>query len=223
MHRASQTGRATEDALTTTPTARPGARAAKRRAITQGARTVFGREGYSRTSIEAIAAEAGVSTRTIYNHFQGKDQLFSEVLHDSASQVADAFIATVDEQLTGTDARADLLALGHALVGQRTRFPDHFAMIRQIRAEAHHFPPAVIDTWQQAGPHRVHQEVTRRLTALTRTDAPAHATAHFIALVDSEISPPQTPAQIDACVTRAVDAFLHGYRGTEGSAESGAS
>ncbi|GAQ51917.1 TetR/AcrR family transcriptional regulator [Streptomyces acidiscabies] len=224
-----------EDALNTTPTVpaepyapprpagvgRPGGRAAKRRAITEGARTVFGRDGYSRTSIEAIATEAGVSTRTIYNHFQGKDHLFSDVLHDSASQVADAFVATVSEHLAGADARADLLVLGNALVGQRTQFPEHFAMIRQIRAEEQHFPPAVIDTWRQAGPLRVQQEVTHRLDDLARaglldTDDPSRATAHFVALVNSEISPhgdPQTPAQIHACVTRAVDAFLHGYGG----------
>ncbi|MFF1834413.1 TetR/AcrR family transcriptional regulator [Streptomyces sp. NPDC058231] len=207
---------------------RPGGRAAKRRAITQGARTVFGREGYSRTSIEAIAAEAGVSTRTIYNHFQGKDHLFSDVVHDSASQVADAFIATVAEQLAGTDARADLIALGRALVGQRTQFPDHFAMIRQIKAEVQHFSPALIDTWQQAGPLRVQHEVSRRLSQLTdagllHISSPARATLHFVALVNSEItispyaSRAPSPAQVRACVTRAVDAFLHGYGGAAGT------
>lgn len=201
---------------------RPGGRAAKRRAITQGARTVFGREGYSRTSIEAIAAEAGVSTRTIYNHFSGKDQLFSHVVHDSASQVADAFIATVDKQVPGTDPQADLLALGRAFAGQRTQFPEHFAMIQQIMAEVQHFPAAVIDTWQQAGPLRVQHEVARQLEQLTeagllRMDDSALGTVHFIALVTSEItirphgSPALSPAQTRDCVTRAVDTFLHGY------------
>jgi hypothetical protein len=52
---------------------------------------------------------------------------------------------------------------------------------------------------------------------LLRVPEPARATVHFIALVTSEItirpygSPPLTPAQIQDCVTRAVDAFLHGY------------
>uniref|UniRef100_A0AAU2W298 TetR/AcrR family transcriptional regulator n=1 Tax=Streptomyces sp. NBC_00008 TaxID=2903610 RepID=A0AAU2W298_9ACTN len=179
--------------------------------------------------MEAIAAEAGVSTRTIYNHFDGKDHLFSDVVHHSAAQVADAFVATVHEQVTGTDPRADLLALGRAFVGQRTQFPEHFAMIQQIMAEVQHFPAAVIDTWQQAGPLRVQHEVARQLeqlaeAGLLRIEDPALATLHFIALVSSEItirphgSPSLSPARMRECVTRAVDTFLYGYgaaRGTE--------
>lgn len=163
-----------------------------------------------------------MSTRTIYNHFDGKEKLFSDVLHDSATQVADAFIATVHQQMTGTDPRADLLALGRAFVGQRTQFPEHFAMVGQIKAEVRHFPAAVIDTWQQAGPARVQQEVARQLgrlaeAGLLRVADPARATSHFIALVTSEItirpygSPSLGPERIRDCVTRAVDAFLYGY------------
>ncbi|MEV5986378.1 helix-turn-helix domain-containing protein [Streptomyces sp. NPDC052051] len=48
----------------------------KRRSIAQAARAVFGREGYSRASVDANAVEAGVSKRTIYNHFTDKEQLF---------------------------------------------------------------------------------------------------------------------------------------------------
>ncbi|WP_371096016.1 TetR/AcrR family transcriptional regulator C-terminal domain-containing protein [Streptomyces sanglieri] len=151
------------------------------------------------------------------------------MVHDSASQVADAFIATVREQVTGADPQADLLALGHAFVGQRTQFPEHFAMMQQIMAEVQHFPASVIDTWQQAGPLRVQHEVARRLEQLTEAgllhiEDPALGTLHFIALVSSEISvrpygsPPLSPARMRDCVTRAVDTFLHGYgtaRGTK--------
>ncbi len=168
-----------------------------------------------------------MSTRTIYNHFEGKEQLFSEVVHDSASQVADAFVRRVEKELAGADPRADLIALGCAFVGQRTQFPEHFAMIRQIKAEVRHFPASVIDAWQQAGPARVQGEVARRLEQLSargvlRVADPARATVHFIALVTSEItirpvgSPPPGPDEAHACVTRAVDAFLHGYGTGEG-------
>lgn len=203
--------------------ARQGGRAEKRWAIIRGARSVFGREGYSRTSIDAIATEAGVSTRTIYNHFEGKDQLFSEVLHASATQVADSFIETVEQRVGCTDLTTDLVALGHAFVAQRTQFPEHFAMIRQIKAEVQHFPAAVIDTWQQAGPMRVQREVSRRLSTLAdagllRIKEPARATVHFIALVNAEITiraygtAPLTDAELDVSVTLAVEAFLHGYQ-----------
>ncbi|MFD2415452.1 TetR family transcriptional regulator [Amycolatopsis pigmentata] len=47
--------------------------------------------------IEVIAAEAEVSTRTIYNHFENKEQLFSTVLTERATQVADARDALIDK------------------------------------------------------------------------------------------------------------------------------
>jgi len=62
----------------------------KRRAILRGALNVFAHDGYTRASIDAVAAEAGVSTRTIYNHFSDKAELFQTVIHESAAQVADA-------------------------------------------------------------------------------------------------------------------------------------
>ena len=201
---------------------RPGARADKRAAIMRAARAVFGRDGYARASVDAIAAEAGVSTRTIYNHFEGKERLVSAVLHASATQVADGFAENVERHLTGTDLRADLVALGHAFAAQGTDFPEHFALVGQIRAEAPHFPAAIIDAWQEAGPLRVKGEVARRLgqlaeRGLLRVDDQARAAVHFIALVTAGLAdrpygaPPLGAAETDAIVRAGVDAFLHGY------------
>jgi AcrR family transcriptional regulator len=201
---------------------RTGGRPDKHRAITDAARTVFGRDGYVRTSIDAIAAEAGVSTRTIYNHFAGKEQLFSAVLHASAAQVADGFLDTVERELTGADLERDLIALGHAFAAQSTAFPEHFAMVRQIRAEAPHFPRAIIDAWQQAGPLRVQGEVARRLRQLAadgllRICDPSRAAIHFSALVTAGIpirpydSSALSERQTRDIVTAGVDAFLNGY------------
>ena len=53
--------------------------------------------------------------RTIYNHFSGKEQLFAAVLHASATQVADAFIAQVgSDETDGSDVERDLLTIGRA-------------------------------------------------------------------------------------------------------------
>src|SRR5918999_1741983 len=82
--------------------ARPrGGLADKRRAILAGALTVFARDGYTRASIDAISAQAGVSTRTIYNHFQDKAQLFQSVIQESAAKVAAAQAAIIAWQETG--------------------------------------------------------------------------------------------------------------------------
>jgi TetR/AcrR family transcriptional repressor of mexJK operon len=61
---------------------------AKRKAVLEAAKCLFLRKGYEGSSMDAIAAEAGVSKLTIYNHFSDKATLFSE-----------AITAKCDEQL----------------------------------------------------------------------------------------------------------------------------
>ncbi|WP_229680365.1 TetR/AcrR family transcriptional regulator [Saccharopolyspora thermophila] len=62
----------------------------KRAAIERAARKAFGRDGYTRTSVDAIATEAQVSKRAIYNHFTDKEQLFLAVALDGAAEVTEA-------------------------------------------------------------------------------------------------------------------------------------
>ncbi|MET7756623.1 TetR/AcrR family transcriptional regulator [Streptomyces sp. NPDC005389] len=65
------------------PAAKPaptGPRAArKRQAIVRAARDLFLREGFG-VGMDAIAAEAGVSKVTVYNHFGSKEALFTAVV-----------------------------------------------------------------------------------------------------------------------------------------------
>jgi TetR/AcrR family transcriptional regulator of autoinduction and epiphytic fitness len=52
----------------------------KRLAILQAAIDEFRGNGFEATSMDRIAATAGVSKRTVYNHFPSKDALFAEIL-----------------------------------------------------------------------------------------------------------------------------------------------
>lgn len=62
----------------------------KREAIVQAAIAEFRAHGFDATSVDAIAARAEVSKRTLYNHFPSKDELFAEILrvlwHSAAAQ-----------------------------------------------------------------------------------------------------------------------------------------
>lgn len=49
---------------------------AKREAIFEAAKKLFPEHGYDGVSMDAIAAEAGVSKLTLYSHFKDKDELF---------------------------------------------------------------------------------------------------------------------------------------------------
>lgn len=52
----------------------------KREAIVAAATAQFRQHGFQRASMDAIAAAAEVSKRTVYNHFPSKDELFAEIL-----------------------------------------------------------------------------------------------------------------------------------------------
>ena len=52
----------------------------KRAAILEAAKGLFVRNAFAGTSMDAVAAEAGVSKLTVYSHFGDKDNLFREVV-----------------------------------------------------------------------------------------------------------------------------------------------
>lgn len=206
-----------------TKASRPrGGLADKRRAILAGALTVFARDGYTRAGMDAIAAVAGVSTRTIYNHFTDKTELFGTVIQESAGRAADAQIAVIDRHLSKIiDLEKDLVEFGRDLARpMTTEHAEHFALVRQINAEAGHIPPAVIDVWQETGPLRVRRALAGHLRrwadeGLLRVDDPVRAALHLLLL--TSVADPSRPGaalgekEIDAMVTSGVRAFLHGY------------
>jgi TetR/AcrR family transcriptional repressor of mexJK operon len=69
--------------------ARPG-RPDKRHAIIDAAKEVFLRQGFTDTSVDVIAAEAGVSKQTVYNHFGDKTKLFTAVIEAAQEEAASA-------------------------------------------------------------------------------------------------------------------------------------
>jgi AcrR family transcriptional regulator len=196
----------------------------KRQAILDGALEVFARDGYTRASIDAISAAAGVSTRTIYNHFADKAQLFQTVIQESARRAADAQIAIVQRQLTKVaDVEQDLIEFGVAFTTSMTGADrTHFALVRHVNAEAGHVPQAAIDAWQEIGPLRVRRALADRLRPLAdrgllRIDDPDLTARHLMLLVDAanpsyrgEIP---TEQEIVRIVTAGVRAFLYGYSG----------
>src|SRR5690348_17437726 len=52
----------------------------KRAAILEAAKRLFPQHGFEGTSMDAVAAEAGVSKLTVYSHFGGKEALFIETV-----------------------------------------------------------------------------------------------------------------------------------------------
>ncbi|MEU3402456.1 TetR/AcrR family transcriptional regulator [Streptomyces sp. NPDC006670] len=215
----------------------PPRKLAKRMALARAACALFGREGYARASVDALAAAAGVSTRTLYNHFPGgKSELFRAVVTWSSGEVRDAHVAVVRTLLDPArpphpdDLERDLAALARALIDVMVDHPDHFALVRHIHAEADHVPPEVLAAWKDAGPGPVADALAGALTSLEEAGLldlhgdPELAAAHFTALTTTSVAQlshygvlPLSAAQTDRLVRGGAAAFLRAYRAGRGA------
>ena len=68
---------------------------ATRRGILDAAYRCFYREGYFRTSVDAVAAAAKVTKKTLYYHFDSKDNLIGAVLADQQSRALELIEAAI--------------------------------------------------------------------------------------------------------------------------------
>jgi AcrR family transcriptional regulator len=80
------------------------------RRIMEAARSHFYAHGLERASIDAIAADAGVSKMTIYSHFASKEGLFEAVVRDRTDRVVGG-LSGIDALDTQQPSKA-LLAIG---------------------------------------------------------------------------------------------------------------
>jgi len=113
-----------------------------RERLRAAAQRLFLQQGYLATSIDAILAEAGISSKeTLYRHYAGKEELFIDVLsHLTLSQPG------FTEKLMALPAPHDLPSLRQALtqlsreILSLMRQPEYLALVRIIIAEAPRFP-----------------------------------------------------------------------------------
>ena len=197
-------------------------RADKRDAILNGAFAVFAEDGYTRAGIGGIAERAGVSTRTIYNHFRNKAELFYATISASTTKVGDAQLAVIDRHFRRiTDLEADLNAFGVEFTRALQPFAEHFAMMTQVKAERAHIPAEATENWYRLGPGRVFAAMAEQLTELDRAGllhvADAHRAGRQLLMLlldgapgDSSLDP-KTPDAIAATVAAGVKAFLYGH------------
>ena len=109
----------------------------RRRDILVAGKKVFFEHGYALTSIDRIAAVAGTTKRTIYDHFGSKDALFAEVIGFASEQfvaqllpTADALPPTLAEgvrlfiaQLTDLVTRPDIVRFQRLVIAEAERHP----------------------------------------------------------------------------------------------------
>ncbi|MGK3204134.1 TetR/AcrR family transcriptional regulator [Amycolatopsis sp. MEPSY49] len=77
-----------------------------REQLIETAKLLFLRDGYSVTSLEKVADEAGYSKGAVYSNFRNKDELCLAVL----DRIHDEQVALIAEALVGAEGVEDLLA-----------------------------------------------------------------------------------------------------------------
>jgi|LGVE01.1.fsa_nt_gb AcrR family transcriptional regulator len=71
--------------------------------IVEAALKLFAEDGYTSTSMQSIAKEAGVSKGNLYNYFESKEELLEGVLNHGLKQFADIYDSYVPELKTELD------------------------------------------------------------------------------------------------------------------------
>ena len=120
----------------------------KRGLIVEAARDAFLEKGYAESSMSRIAETAGVSIKTVYRHFDNKDDLFSAVMHAACGR--DGLASLDDKDTAKPSAVADrpwaskapstgLILAGidylNDLLGE-----EQLALYRMVARDAHRFP-----------------------------------------------------------------------------------
>lgn len=118
----------------------------KRKQIVDAALKAFLNHGYAESSVNRIADDAGVSIKTLYRHFETKDELFSAVMQAACSSPArDSNDAPSGQDSDGEPSwysEAPETALVHA--GEEylrhALSDDQLAIYRVVTRDAHRFP-----------------------------------------------------------------------------------
>ena len=105
--------------------------ACKNAQIIEAAVAEFQENGFASASMDRISARAAVSKRTLYKHFESKDNLFRSIVMELAGR----FAGMQDiRYVPGRDIREQLLELAWA-EGRILMRPDVMAMARMIISE----------------------------------------------------------------------------------------
>jgi TetR/AcrR family transcriptional repressor of mexJK operon len=191
----------------------------KRAQILEGAAAIFALDGYEGASMSRIAAEANVSKGTLYNHFDGKAELFAAFIEETCSRSLSHVFEAVDESDT---PQTTLRSIGMRMVGVMVS-PVGRMMFRVVVSEAPKFPE-LARIFYDAGPARAMRQMSQWLKHETelgrlRVDDTDFAAEQFFALCQTRVGlqcklhiMPDPPAEAVAhVVDESVRMFLRSY------------
>lgn len=197
--------------------------ARKRQAILEAATALFYERGYVGTSMDDIAAGAGVSKPTVYRFFTDKKALLSDIVLATVSGPTDRFRSAIEQVGGSDDLERDLerLALGYiALVTQPA-----VLRLRRLVIGASHQLPDLAQAYYERGPERTLQALSAAFARLAgrgllRVDDAKEAASQFAFLVIGRVldralfcgDHPYRRRELHAQAAAGVRMFLSVYR-----------
>jgi AcrR family transcriptional regulator len=133
----------------------------RERAILDAALKVFAAAGYTGASMDAVAAEAGVTKPTLYSYFPSKESLFQAMMLGKRDAMLDVFEHPSDQGMV-----ADLLVFAWAYADTVMR-PEMLALARLIIGEVQRFPE-IGRAYQASGPDHLLRGIMRYLDGQRR-------------------------------------------------------
>ncbi|HLA29904.1 MAG TPA: TetR/AcrR family transcriptional regulator [Pseudomonas sp.] len=193
---------------------------AKRQAILEAAKTLFLSNGYDGSSMDAIAAEAGVSKLTVYSHFTDKEKLFAAAVKSKCEEQLPELLFELSE-----DAPIDSLLLDigrgfNTLINSRESVELHRVMVSLAAQDS-----KLSKMFYDAGPQRLLDEMAHLLrqadqAGKLRIGDPQSAADQFFCLIKGGANfrlligccEPLQGEEAELHVQESVAMFLRAYR-----------
>lgn len=103
----------------------------KQNAVLEAAIAEFSAQGFDRASMDAVAARAGVSKRTLYNRFESKEGLFAALVNELAHRIV---VSSTIEYRADAPLREQLLEYAHESKALMSG-PDNLRLLRAVLGE----------------------------------------------------------------------------------------
>lgn len=177
-----------------------------RASILAAARRLFLRDGFARTGMEGIAAEAGIAIMTLYRHYRTKDALFTAVMIDACC--GRSRDSQPPEPTNVQEARSALHDLACSIIRLLLN-PDQVAIRRVVIAEGQRFPDlgrAWVENGQALGIADAEKIISVMIGSDTPSMQPRALAETFIALLDrapqlvlvATLDPDQVDVEVEA-------------------------
>ncbi|CAI8859961.1 transcriptional regulator, TetR family [Pseudomonas sp. LAMO17WK12:I6] len=193
---------------------------AKRRAILDAAKTLFLSHGYANTSMDAVAAEAGVSKLTVYSHFNDKETLFSSAVMAKCEEQLPPLFFELPAGIPVENVLLNIARGFHQLINS-----DESVNLHRLMMALGTQDPKLSQIFFEAGPERMVQGMERLLKRIDETgalsiDLPRNAAEHFFCLLKGAgnfrllycCGEPLSEEASESHVQEVVGLFMRAYR-----------